>query len=296
MHWMEKLERKFGKYAIPNLIIYILVAYGIGYVLILFSPDFYEMLQMNPAAIFHGQVWRLVTWITCIPESLDIFTVLMFMFYYWIGKTLEGIWGSFRYNVYMFLGIILTGLGPILMYLVIGVMYGFSTANLYGASLTSSTYYINLTSFLAFALIFPNQEVYFMFIFRVKMKWLAIADGVLLAYSFLSNIGYAVRASSGEVRLYAISRAVCLLCSVASFLIYYFSTRNYKRFSPKEVKRRHKYHKQVREAKDRGTKHYCAICGRTEVSNPELQFRYCSKCKGNLEYCNDHLFTHQHKM
>lgn len=296
MHWMNKLERKIGKYAIPHLIIYILAAYGIGYVLALLAPEVYSMLQMNPAAIFHGQVWRLVTWITCMPTGLSLWTIFMFLFYYWIGQTLEQVWGTFRYNVFIFLGCFLTTLGPILMYVIIGVIYGFDVAD--GVSnigyLTCSTSYINLTSFMAFALIFPNQEVYFMFIFKVKMKWLAIADGVILGYNFLNYVIGAVRTTDLS-RIYYISSAVCLLCSVASFLIYYFATRNYKKFSPKEVKRKRKYHKQVREAKVRGTKHYCAVCGRTEQSNPELQFRFCSKCKGNLEYCSDHLFTHEHR-
>ncbi|MBR5738900.1 MAG: hypothetical protein IKY02_02805, partial [Lachnospiraceae bacterium] len=42
-------------------------------------------------------------------------------------------------------------------------------------------------------------------------------------------------------------------------------------------------------------RHKCAICGRTEKTNPELEFRYCSKCVGNYEYCMDHLYTHLHK-
>ncbi len=295
MHWMNKLERKIGKYAIPHLIIYILIAYGIGYVLVLFAPEVYSMLQMNPAAIFHGQVWRLITWVTCIPSNLSLFTIFMFLFYYWIGQTLERAWGTFRYNMFIFLGYFLTTLGPILMYVVIGIIYGFDFANVvsnYGY-LTSSTSYINLTSFLAFAMLFPNQEVYFMFIFRIKMKWLAIADAVLLGYEFLRYIASAVLYP--ESRILYIAEAVCLLCSVASFIIYYFATRDYKKMNPKEIKRKRKYHKQVKEAKVRGTKHYCAVCGRTEVSNPELQFRFCSKCKGNLEYCNEHLFTHEHR-
>ena len=317
MHWMAKLEHKIGKYAIRNLIIYILIAYGIGYVLeiseSLTGIPLYSMLQMNPAAIFHGQVWRLVTWVTCIPNTSIFWAIFMFMFYYWIGRTLENVWGAFRYNVFIFFGYFMTMLGPILMYLIIGLTQSFSMANAlcgfiptdpfnmqYTCYLTSSTYYINLTSFLAFAALFPDHEVYFMFFLRVKMKWLAIIDAVFLGYEFLSNVVMAIRfyprMALGTYDFYIyISQAVCLLFSVASFLIYYFATRNYKKISPKEIKRKRKYHKQVKEATARGTKHYCAVCGRTEVSNPELTFRFCSKCHGNLEYCNDHLFTHQHK-
>ena len=43
------------------------------------------------------------------------------------------------------------------------------------------------------------------------------------------------------------------------------------------------------------TKHKCAVCGRTEKDDPNLEFRFCSKCNGNYEYCQDHLYTHIHK-
>lgn len=294
MHWMTKLERKIGKFAIKNLIAYILGAYVIGYIvyymdIIGIIPGFYSLLEMNPAAICHGQVWRLVTWICTIPQSPSIFLVFMFILYFWIGRTLENIWGTFRYNLFIFMGLILMTIGPMLIYGITGLFLGFDSA----INLSASTYYLNLTSFLAFATIFPNQQVYFMFLIPIKMKWLAILDAVLLGWTVIQNI-MIITVMPGMTAI-CISNIVSILLSVANFIIYFLSTRNYKRFSPKEVKRKRTYHKQVKEATVRGTRHYCAVCGRTEVTNPELQFRFCSKCKGNLEYCTDHLFTHEHK-
>lgn len=294
MHWMNKLERKLGKYAIKNLIVYILGAYVIGYVFYFLDyfqiiPGIYSILEMDPAAICHGQVWRLVTWVCTVPQSPSLFLIFMFIFYLWIGRTLENIWGTFRYNVFIFMGVILMTVGPMLIYLVTGLTSGFERA----VSLSSSTYYLNLTSFLAFATIFPNQQVYFMYIIPVKMKWLAILDAVLLGFQLVQSIAYAWMMPAAAP-LY-ISAAVSILLSVANFVIYYFATRNYKRISPKEIKRKRNYRRQVRAGTSRGTKHYCAVCGRTEETNPELSFRFCSKCKGNLEYCEEHLFTHEHK-
>lgn len=294
MHWMTKLERKIGKFAIKNLIAYILGAYVIGYIVYYMDvigiiPGFYSLLEMNPAAICHGQVWRLVTWICTIPQSPSIFLVFMFILYFWIGRTLENIWGTFRYNLFIFMGLILMTIGPMLIYGITGLILGFDSA----INLSASTYYLNLTSFLAFATIFPNQQVYFMFLIPIKMKWLAILDAVLLGWTVIQNI--MIITVMPEMTAICISNIVSILLSVANFIIYFLSTRNYKRFSPKEVKRKRTYHKQVKEATARGTRHYCAVCGRTEVTNPELQFRFCSKCKGNLEYCTDHLFTHEHK-
>ena len=45
------------------------------------------------------------------------------------------------------------------------------------------------------------------------------------------------------------------------------------------------------KAASQSTHHRCAICGRTEKDGEDLEFRFCSKCKGNYEYCQEHLFT-----
>ena len=83
---------------------------------------------------------------------------------------------------------------------------------------------------------------------------------------------------------------------IPHFLIFFLSSRDMKRYAPKEVHRRQEFKRQISEPRPGSgiTRHKCAVCGRTEVSNPELEFRFCSKCEGNYEYCQDHLFTHQH--
>lgn len=298
MQWMKKLERKFGKYAIKNLIVYILGAYVIGYILYFVDafgiiPGIYSILAMDPEAICHGQVWRLVTWICTVPQSPSLLLIFMFLFYFWIGRTLENAWGSFRYNVFIFMGLILMTITPMLIYVITGCISGFENA----VSLSASTYYLNLTSFLAFAVLFPNERVYFMYIIPVKMKWVAILDGVMLAWNVVSYVIAAITTSLPTTRIFAISGAVSILLSVANFLIFFLATRNYQKYSPKQMKRKHQYQKQVKSAAaaHKGARHYCAICGRTELTNPELQFRFCSKCSGNLEYCSEHIYTHEHK-
>ena len=66
-----------------------------------------------------------------------------------------------------------------------------------------------------------------------------------------------------------------------------------------QAKRKRQYRQQVNRARQNqtyqnGARHKCAVCGRTELDDPNLTFRYCSKCSGNKEYCQDHLFTHKH--
>ena len=105
---MSKFERKFGKYAISNLSLILIMCYVAGYVLQLVNPAFMQYLTLNPYAILHGQVWRLFTWIISPPSSLDLFTLLMLYFYYSLGTTLERTWGTYRYNVYILGGMLIT--------------------------------------------------------------------------------------------------------------------------------------------------------------------------------------------
>lgn len=296
MNFIGKLERKFGKYAINNLITYVLGAYVIGYVLYIAMPEFYQYLTLSPELVCKGQVWRLFTWICTIPQEFSLFLVFMFMFYYWIGTTLERYWGTFKYNLYMISGWFFMTMGAMLIYIISLLATG------HGISLSVDTYYINMTSFLAFATLFPNTVVYLMMVIPVKMKWLAIVDVVLLGYVLLQNISVLVKYSELEILLlyggqvnreYFIAGCANIIISVLNFVIFYFGTRNYKRISPAEVKRKRTYRRQVFEANNI-TRHKCAICGRTENDGEGLVFRFCSKCEGNYEYCQDHLFSHEH--
>ena len=108
---MSKFEKKFGKYAISNLSLILILCYVVGYVIQLINSDFLLYLTLNPYAILHGQVWRLFTWIIVPPSSLDPFTIIMLLFYYNIGTTLERTWGVYRYNVYILSGMLFTVIG-----------------------------------------------------------------------------------------------------------------------------------------------------------------------------------------
>ena len=101
MNFLDKLERKFGKYAISNLSLYLILCYGCGYILELINASFLDYLTLNPYMILHGQIWRIVTWILVPPDSLGLFTIIMLYFYYSLGTSLERTWGTFYYNVYM---------------------------------------------------------------------------------------------------------------------------------------------------------------------------------------------------
>ena len=126
MNWLNKLERKFGRYAVPNLIVYLIGAYSVGFVLNMVAPNILGFLNFQPYYILHGQIWRLITWILMPTDSNIIFLLIMMMFYYQLGTALERAWGTFRFNAYIIGGILLTEVGSLLAY---GLIYLFMGGN-----------------------------------------------------------------------------------------------------------------------------------------------------------------------
>ena len=266
MKFFYDLERKFGRYAIHNLMYYIIILYVIGYVINLAVPGFYwYALSLNAGAILRGQVWRLVTFVIYPPTFSPIFLIFALYCYYSLGASLERVWGAFRFNVYIFMGI----LGHIVAEFVFYFLTGMS------AGLTTS--FLNASVFFAFAANFPDEHFYLYFLIPIRVKWLAIAEGAIYILMFLTG---------------SITTKLEVGLSMANFVIFFVMTRNYRRFTPKEVKRRTEFKTQIRP-KNR-TRHTCAVCGRTDEDSPGMEFRYCSKCEGNYEYCMDHLYTHKH--
>lgn len=281
MNFLNKMERQYGRYAIHNLTKYMIGCYAIGYILVylgqMFGANFFQYLLLSPYHIMHGQIWRIVSWILIPPSSSNIiFVLIMLSFYYYLGTALERTWGAFRYNVYILGGMLCTVIGAFILYFISGPNEMFSLIN----GMSFSTYYINLSIFLAFAMNYPDMEVLFMMIIPIKIKYLALLDVAYLLYDLIRG-GWGTR--------------TVIVASLLNFIIYFLMTRNYRRISPQEIHRKQQFKKAVHpQMTPGGTRHKCAVCGRTEKDGEHLEFRYCSKCNGNYEYCQDHLFTHQH--
>lgn len=288
MNWISRLERKFGKYAIQNLMYFIIILYGIGFVLNYINPYFYiQYLSLDASGILRGEIWRIVTFLIQPPSDNLFFLIIALYFYYMIGRALEQSWGTFRFNVYFFTGVLFHVIAALLIYLFTGQIYLLGTS------------YLNLSLFFAFAALYPDMEFYLFYILPVKAKWLAWLDGIFFVWTIVQAFLPAYGGTYSGYKASAFAAAV----SILNFVIFYFSTRNYTAISPKQQKRRKEFRRQMNarpqnhyaaQADGRVPKHRCAVCGRTELDNPELEFRYCSKCNGNYEYCQDHLFTHEH--
>ena len=320
MDFLTKWEKKFGNRALPHLTRYIIMTYVAGYVLMLIgrSAGTYEtirnLIALSPSGILHGQIWRLASWLLIPPSDPGIFTIIMLFVYYQLGSLLEQIWGDFLYNVYIFTGLIMTVVGAFLLYAFTGQDYG----------ILFSTYYVSLSIFLGFAMTFPDQQMLFMFLIPIKIKYLALVDLAYLVYDVIRYARYGLW----------LPVLVMILCSLAGTILFFFGTHGFKtlnsRHRQKAFQRKMQGEKTVYtwQQQNRNTQngqngqpygnaqktpggsnidrttfggqqakravHRCAICGRTELDAPDLEFRFCSKCNGNYEYCSDHLHNHKH--
>ena len=291
MNQHNGLRRKLEKYAIPNLTLYLIICYGIGYLMQYLVPAGYQYLMLDPFLVLKGQVWRLVTWILIPPDSSNIFFVLITLYlYYSLGGLLERIWGTYKYNVYLFSGLLFTILGAFVL-CGYSVLMGAQPTMYTGLYLLNngsavyfgqfSTYYINMSIFLACAASIPDVQVLLMFIFPIKVKWLGIVYGIILLVNCIQG---------------GIATWIVVIFSLLNFLVFFLRSKGKMHLSVGQIKRQQEFHQKMRSAgQTKGiTRHKCAICGRTELDGDDLEFRFCSKCNGNYEYCEYHLFTHEH--
>ncbi len=259
LKWLNKLERKYGRYAISGLMKYIVAANLAVFLLEVINPGLEANLMLIPQAVMAGQVWRLVTFILIPPATSAFWILFTLYFYYIIGMGLEQAWGSFKFNIYYLVGMIAT---------IIVSLIGGSPA---------TGVFINLTLFLAFASIYPNHEVLLFFILPVKVKYLGILNAVLLAQQFIMG-GVGIK--------------LMILASLANYFIF-FGKDFIELFKTKKKVKRNKEKFKVIEMKDY-IRHRCTVCGITERDDPNMEFRYCSKCSGHKEYCMNHLKNHEH--
>ncbi len=282
---MTSNNRRPGRFAgIQNLTFMLIAGYAIGYVLQLVSPNLLAYLTLDPYQILKGQVWRLVTWLLVPPGSFDIFTLLMLYFYFRIGTLLEGIWGTAKYSRYILGGIGLTIVAAFLMLGYLKVFAGMDGVTLeyysaVGGLMAFSTYYINLSIFMGYAATFPEMRVLYFFVIPLKVKVLGIIDLLVLVYMFFAG---------------SIFEKFAIAAALLNMGIFLLTTK--VAINPKQIIRRQQYKQEVQKAAKMAPvhRHKCAICGQTDETNPELEFRFCSKCNGNYEYCSNHLFTHEH--
>jgi hypothetical protein len=285
MNWMDNLERKIGRYAIPNITRIMVIASLLGTVLELIpgTDTLISYLDFSAYHILHGQIWRLVTWIILPSTTLSIWTLLFIVCLLMLGQNMEMSLGSFRMNVYFIGGILLSDVVGILIYLIFRIP----------VFLTS--YYMLFSLYLMLGLLMPDAEVRLYFVLPIKMKWLLIVYFISLAYEVYEyfRFGYLQGGAAG-MWIYGLMYGTQIVLALVNLFVFIYFCRHH--VSRKQKKRIRIFEEQFANPRPGSgiTKHKCVICGRTELDDPNLTFRYCSKCAGSREYCQDHLFTHTH--
>ena len=263
MKFIDKLERKFGKYYIKNLMTIIILGMILVYLLTFISGNslLINNLILDPKKVMEGEVWRLITFIF-IPNIGGIISFIFSIYFYYIsGVGLENEWGEFKFNLYYFLGVLTT------------IIFSMIT----GARATGT--FINLSLFLAFARIYPNHRILLFYILPIKIKYLAILNWILIIVSLLQS------GSLGNMLI--------TLVPILNFFIFFgkdiiTGTKS----SAINFNRQQKFKSQIKE---REVLHVCEVCKITEKENPKMEFRYCSKCTGKRCYCENHIKNHNHK-
>jgi hypothetical protein len=258
--WLDRLEKKLGKYCIKNLMLYITTLNGAVFVLSYLAPELNIIyrLALIPSLVMKGEVWRLITFLFIPMNSSPIWILFTLYFYYMIGSSLEHEWGSFRFNLYYLIGI----LGTIGAAFIGGV---------------GSATYLNLSLIFAFAYLFPNYQLMLFFFFPVKIKYLAIFYAAFLVLTL------------GFSPLYGL---ITLLGSAVNFILFFWKDIYYRlRFNRKAYKNKQGFKAQIPKIY---VMHRCEICGKTDVEDRTMDFRYCVDCEGDHEYCMDHLYNHEH--
>ena len=277
---VDRFCARHPRFGIPNLMLYIVAGNVIVYLLTMLTqakdPNALSFLTFSLNGLLHGEIWRIVTYVFYPGASNAVFLFITLYFYYWIGSSLEREWGTARFNIYYISGVVLTVIGAILASLITGR---------YDLTIAGATY-VNLSLFLAFAVLFPDMQVLIMFIIPIKIKWLAIIDGVIFAAEVVMSLAYKDWIG-----------VVLPIMALLNFLVFVWpEVQRLIGIRKRQTSRQAvDFRKAVRaQQQQKGYRHKCAVCGRTDADYPDLQFRYCSKCAGYHCFCQDHIFSHVH--
>jgi len=254
--WFVALEKRFGKLAIPGLIRYLILLNALVFVLILMNPAFPTLISLDPGKILQGQVWRLFSWIFIPPTTSLIWILFALLFLWTLGEGLERAWGPFRFTLFYALGWFLCTAS--------GLAFGSGWASVF----------LNVTLLFAFATIYPDTVFYLFLILPVKVKWIAWLTFAILVVPMFITL--------------PLGQKGIILASMANYVLFFGPTAIRGLKTRAEVAQRRQKFESAKMQEY--TLHRCVTCGRTEISDPTLDFRVS---KDGEEYCVEHLPSRQ---
>ena len=275
---MKNLQRRITRFflnnrnrGIHNLMLYVAVGNILVYLFAMIDPSgaLINALAFRRSAILQGQVWRLLTYIF-IPYGNPISLLIMLFFYFQIGRILESRWGVAKFNIYYLTGIVITDLAALLL------------------RVNASATYLNLSLILAFASTCPEDRVMLFYLIPVKMKW--------LAWFYAATVAYTLIFTPFPTKLFPLFALLnyFLFCHSDIRYLLPLSLQNRRPRTPKAKPNPHWADGYRSREGQKPYRHKCTVCGRTDADYPNLEFRYCSKCKGYHCYCIDHINNHVH--
>jgi membrane associated rhomboid family serine protease len=294
MRCLKNLRRKFERFCyehrnigIPNLMLYVTLGSAIVYILSMFDQSYtlYNALCFDRSLIMRGQVWRLFTYVFTYDAGHLLITAIGLFCYYSLGRAMENIWGTLRFNLFYFSGVIM-------MDIFCMIFGGWADIS-----------YLNMSLFLGYATLFPDTRFLLFYIIPVKAWIFALVDLGLTLYSVIQLTAYGLFPYS-----------LFPFVAIANYFLFFgkdvlnvipltwrINASRLFRKKPKQAtgaKPIQFYSAGSYEASTARVKapytHRCTVCGRTDVSDPDLEFRYCSRCSGYHCYCEDHISNHTH--
>lgn len=278
MNWISrKIELfcyKHPRFGISNLMLYVVIGNVIIWLFSMMDTTnlLAASLQFSPQLILKGQIWRLISF-AFVPTSGGVLALIMFYFYYFIGNTLEQYWGKAKFTLFFFSGILFT------------VIYAFVIYFITGADIRISASYIYLSMFFSFATLFPETQVLLFFIIPMKIKWLAYIDAAFFLYEII--------VTPFPYNLIPVVAVLNYLLFCGGWLFQFLGKkRGYN--NPKVINYK-KAAKQVNRNRNNAPySRKCEVCGITDGDDPDMEFRYCSRCIGYHCYCSRHINDHIH--
>ena len=274
-YYIDRFCYKHPRFGVPNLMLYIVLGNVIVALLDLFSHGSFSLIaSFSPYDILHGQIWRLASFVF-VPDfsNQPFFLALALYFYYFIGSTLERTWGSGRFTAFYLLGVVMA----MLVGFINGAIIGFDTP-----AITTGMSYLNLSLFFAFATLYPDAQILLFFIIPVKAKWLGWFDAALFLWAIATT---------------AFPYNLIPVAAIFNYIIFFWDdiARVLHLTKARHSKQTVNFKKATQQVKQqKGYLHKCSVCGKTDTDYPDLDFRYCSKCKGYHCYCMDHINNHVH--
>jgi hypothetical protein len=260
MNFLDKLERKLGPFSIPHLTEILIVGQVTMWVCAQAGWLDLNSLVLIPKLVLEGEYRRLATFLFIPPTAHPIFILFAWLIFYSMGKALESHWGEFHYNLFIFVGYAAT--------------VGVSFLNPY--QIVANTF-IAASIFLAFAFLYPDFVIHIFFVLPVKMKWIAALTLASYAVSFIFG---------------SLASRLSILASVANLTLFFGAD-----LFARVLSLGRKATREIKETvKETHPFHQCSICGKTDRTHPQEEFRYCSRCESSLGYCSEHIRKHEHQI